>query len=402
MKPNRILLCAAIAALSACKIQIETPLEGGVTTTSKAIECAAGQVCSVDVSDIYFNETFIADPAEGWHFTGWKKREAGLFGGFTTPVTLNTSGFEGLEVWEDFLADPTIITYLEPVFTVDRRTDLIELADEDSQTIGGLDLEFDFFRNPAYECGLSGNYSFMVLNPANGNADDEAPLWVYLHGGGVGHFDDEGDYYGVNNQTAQTWNNEESFEKLHEVLTIRTLDNGRPIDNTLTRRIEEGYRMLVVSMCDHDLYSGLGTPYPNNPNPGAEVNGMQATMSAVDYVVANYPTTEVWAHGTSAGSTGAYNLAMSFAAEGIHLTGAVPDSAITTPNLITLDDAYSGQAGMRTPLLKSSVSTANLKTAPMSKRASTKVSMMCRCSLWAAETTPSATTAFPSFMKHWL
>ena len=43
---------------------------------------------------------------------------------------------------------------------------------------------------------------------------------------------------------------------------------------------------------------------------------MQATMSAVDYVVANYPTTEVWAHGTSAGSTGAYNLAMSFRGRG--------------------------------------------------------------------------------------
>jgi len=70
-------------------------------------------------------------------------------------------------------------------------------------------------------------------------------------------------------------------------------------------------------------------------------------MSAVDYVVANYPTSEVWAHGTSAGSTGTYNLAMSFAAEGIHLTGGVPDSAITTPNLLTLADAYSGQPGSR-------------------------------------------------------
>ena len=84
--------------------------------------------------------------------------------------------------------------------------------------------------------------------------------------------------------------------------------------------------MVVVSMCDHDQYSGLGTPYPNNPNPGAEVNGMQATKSAVEYTVANYPTTEVFAHGTSAGSVGAYNLAMSFAAQDIHFTGVVADS----------------------------------------------------------------------------
>jgi len=331
--------------VSACKIEIQAPNNGQVVTESGSITCAAGETCSLDIVDIYFNETFVADPAEGWHFAGWKKGDGWLCGGFTTPCTINTSGFEGLEVWEGFLADPTIITYLEPVFAVDRRTDLIELDAEDNQTIAGLDLDFDFFRNSAYECGLSGNYSFMVVNPADGSAADEAPLWVYLHGGGVGHFDDAGDYYAVRNQTEETWNNEESFEKLQEILTTRTEKNGQLISNTLTRRIEEGYRMLVVSMCDHDLYSGLGTPYPNNPNPNAEVNGMQATMSAVDYVVANYPTTQVWAHGTSAGSTGTYNLAMSFAAEGIHLTGGVPDSAITTPNLTTLADAYSGQPG---------------------------------------------------------
>jgi len=96
-------------------------------------------------------------------------------------------------------------------------------------------------------------------------------------------------------------------------------------------------------MCDHDFYSGLGTPYPNNPNPDAEVNGMQATMSAVEYTVANYPTTEVFAHGTSAGSVGVYNLAMSFAAQDIHLTGVVSDSVVS-PRAVDLFDAYPGQA----------------------------------------------------------
>jgi hypothetical protein len=96
-------------------------------------------------------------------------------------------------------------------------------------------------------------------------------------------------------------------------------------------------------MCDHDQYSGLGTPYPNHPNPDAEVNGMQATMSAVEYTVANYPTTEVFAHGTSAGSVGVYNLAMSFAAEAIYLTGVVADS-ILSPRAFDLFDVYPGQA----------------------------------------------------------
>ena len=342
MQTNRIILFAAIAALSACKIQIETPVEGGVTTTSTAIECAANQSCTVDVSDTFFDETFVAEPAPGWLFAGWKERDAGLCSGSTAPCTIDTTGWAGNPTLEGWLADPTLITYLEPGFAVDRTTSGINLAGQQSATRAGLDLDFDFYRNSSYECGLSGNYTFMVLNPANGSATDEAPLWVYLHGGGVGHFDDEGNYYAVLGQTANTWNEEETFQDLQQILEVRTLDGGQVINNTLTRRIQDGYRLLVVSMCDHDLYSGLGTPYPDNPNPGAKVNGMQATMSAVDYVVANYPTTQVWAHGTSAGSSGTYNLAMSFAAEGINLTGAVPDSLFPTPRAIPLTAAYGG------------------------------------------------------------
>ncbi len=342
MQTKHFLLCAAIAALSACKIQIETPVEGGVTTTSTAIECPSNQTCTVDVSDTFFNETFVADPADGWLFTGWKKRDAGLCGGNTTPCTIDTTSWGGNQTLEGWLADPTLITYLEPEFVVNRTTSGINLAGEQSVTRFGLGLDLNFYRNTAYQCGISGNYTFMVLNPANGGDDDEAPLWVYLHGGGVGHYDDQGNYYAVNNQTEDTWNHEESFQDLQTTLESRTVENGQIINNTLVRRIQDGYRLLVVSMCDHDLYSGLGTPYTDNPNPDAKVNGMQATMSAVEYVVANFPTTEVWAHGTSAGSTGVYNLAMSFAAEDIHLTGAVPDSIFPTPRAIPLTAAYVG------------------------------------------------------------
>ncbi|QFU76251.1 hypothetical protein EY643_11585 [Halioglobus maricola] len=345
MKVKAIALLTAVASLAACKIEIETPVEGGVTTSSNNIECHANQACTVDVSDLFFNETFVADPAPGWQFARWNKRHLGLCGGNSTPCTINTAGFEGNEDLEAALADPTSITYLKPEFAVPRTTSGIALADQATLSRAGMDFDMDFYRNSAYACGLSGNYTFMVFNPGNGSADDEAPLWVYLHGGGVGHFDEQGNYYGVLNQTVETWNNEESFGDLQEILSTRTSQNGQLINNTLIRRIQESYRLLVVSMCDHDLYSGLGTPYPNNPNPDAEVNGMQATMSAVDYTVANYPTTEVWAHGTSAGSTGVYNLTMSFAAENTYLTGTVPDSAIVTPNGDPLIEAYNGEPG---------------------------------------------------------
>ncbi|MCP4567714.1 MAG: hypothetical protein GY841_09055 [FCB group bacterium] len=97
-------------------------------------------------------------------------------------------------------------------------------------------------------------------------------------------------------------------------------------------------------MCDHDLYSGLGTPYPNNPN-GGEVNGLQATMAAIDFTVANYPTTHVFAHGTSAGSVGVFSVASSFATEGSPLTGIVADSYIITPRILPINEAYAGAPG---------------------------------------------------------
>lgn len=82
-------------------------------------------------------------------------------------------------------------------------------------------------------------------------------------------------------------------------------------------------------MCDHDQYLGMGTPYPNNPSdPDAEVNGLQASLAAIDYTAAKYPTTHVFVHGTSAGSLGAYAVGLSYAAEGVALTGVISDSVL--------------------------------------------------------------------------
>ena len=230
---------------------------------------------------------------------------------------------------------------------IPRDTTQIALTQESAANALGLTWELDFYRNTAYECGLSGNYTFLVMNPA-GDPDAEAPLWVYLHGGGVGYYDDTGTYVAVKNQTENTFNHEETFTDLFTDQVVRhsfNTNTNQPIDSTLKRRIEEGYRVLAVSMCDHDLYSGLGTPYPNNPNPDAEVNGLEATMAAIDYTAANYATTHVFAHGTSAGSIGAWSLASSYGFEGTPLTAVVADSWITTPRILTTADAFSGEPG---------------------------------------------------------
>jgi len=215
---------------------------------------------------------------------------------------------------------------------VERTTEKIVLVDECVMKSETDSWQLKFYRNRAYKCGLSGNYTFVIVEPRN-NPGGEAPLWVYYHGGGSGYFDREGEYITLKFQNKDTYNHEESFE------TLSKINSGNPVfkdgrfvggDNTLTRRVKEGYRLLVVGYGDHDTYSGTGNPYHNNPE-GGEVNGLQACMAAVEYTVANYPTTHVFAHGTSAGSAGVYALGFAFAREGINLTGVVMDSLIITP-----------------------------------------------------------------------
>ena len=222
-----------------------------------------------------------------------------------------------------------------------RDSDKVVLAHKETVSFVGSEWKLDFYRNLGYNAGLSGNCTFLVAEPLD-NPGAEAPLWVYLHGGGIGYFDEQGVYHATGNQTQDTWNHEETFEDLRKIGLRPIIDkNGQPIDNTVTRRIKEGYRLLVVSMSDHDLYLGLGTPYPNNPK-GGEVNGLQATMAAIDYTVANYPTTHVFAHGTSAGGLGVWGLAVGFAAEGKPLTGVVSDSGLSTPRSRLIFAAFSG------------------------------------------------------------
>lgn len=231
-------------------------------------------------------------------------------------------------------------TWLPPV----RDTSQIVLDYEETAGGFGVTWELDYYVNGAYGCGISGNYSFLVMNPAD-DPTAEAPLWVYMHGGGMGYYDDQQIYRTLVFQNENTWNHQETFSDLWdgEVRRRTVDDNNQPIDQTLARRIQEGYRLLVVSMCDHDLFSGVGTPYLNNPN-GGEVNGLEGTMAAVDYVVANYPTTHVFTHGTSAGASGVWALSFAYAAEGTPLTAGIADFIITE-RWLTTHAAVAGNPG---------------------------------------------------------
>ena len=102
--------------LSACKIQIEVPSSGAISTESGAISCPASSRCVVDVSDIYFNEVFHADAASGFEFLGWHPRHRSLCSGSAAPCPLSTQSFADNDGLMALLEDPDEVFYLDPVF----------------------------------------------------------------------------------------------------------------------------------------------------------------------------------------------------------------------------------------------------------------------------------------------
>ncbi len=192
-----------------------------------------------------------------------------------------------------------------------------QIAFVSTSTSGGW--KFDYYRNLAYPCSVSG-YQTFVIGTKVGSSDTAArPLWVRMHGGGVGFFDANGDP-----QPSAGNKREELPARLIDVVPDRALTG-------LVRNDAAGFRLVSVSMCNHDIYGGGDQEDPNNPNttPDGEprtVNGMFATKAAIAYAKAHYPTGKVFLHGGSAGSAGVYNVAWSMQAEGVPPAGAIADS----------------------------------------------------------------------------
>ena len=116
MRISRVLFVVlAIFLFTGCKIRIFVPEGGLVTTQSGAFSCQTGKICSIDVVDIFFDETFIATPSDGYVFKSWKKRDRGFCGGNSKPCHLFTSGFTGNDALMEFL-ETSEVFYLQPVF----------------------------------------------------------------------------------------------------------------------------------------------------------------------------------------------------------------------------------------------------------------------------------------------
>lgn len=113
-----LVIATAILALSGCKLEIRVPHGGKVVSSDGAYICHASSTCVIDVVDLFFDQTFIADPDPGFLFKEWKDSDDYLCPGETEPCHLSTAQFEGHDVLMAMLESDTTF-YLQPRFSLD-------------------------------------------------------------------------------------------------------------------------------------------------------------------------------------------------------------------------------------------------------------------------------------------
>ena len=202
-----------------------------------------------------------------------------------------------------------------------------QIALVSTSTVNGW--QFDYYRNSAYPCSISGFHTFTIATKVGSSASASAPLWVFLHGGGSGYFDTTG----TPQPDATQMTEEPAVNQRSNLLNAGLMAK--------VRADSAGYRLLAVSYCNRDGYAGTGQTDPNNPNLNTDgsakvTNGMQATKAAIAFTESTYPTSSYILHGASAGSVGAYYVAYAQQLSGNPPAGVVADASV---NNVEVDQA---------------------------------------------------------------
>lgn len=119
----------SLIVLASCRIVIVNPdpagsnggvAVGGVVKASKLNWTCPdyAKSCVFDVTDFYFDETFVAIPKDGYRFKHWKKGDRRFCGGSKKPCSITTTVFTGewIPVVQRFLDNPDETFWIEPVF----------------------------------------------------------------------------------------------------------------------------------------------------------------------------------------------------------------------------------------------------------------------------------------------
>ena len=206
-----------------------------------------------------------------------------------------------------------------------------------TKTVDGW--KYDQYRNTAYPCSISGYQTFVIGTKVGYSATATRPLWVKMRGGGAGWFDASG-----KPQPTAGNKSEESF-----ATSIGFDTPGLMAD---IKEQPEHFRILLVSMCSHDVYSGNNTPDPHNPNKTPDgklrpTTGLAATKAAIQFTTTKYPTNDYFLHGTSAGGAGTFSVAWALQQQGIAPTGIISDSGVINQDweLWVAEHGLPGSAG---------------------------------------------------------
>jgi hypothetical protein len=117
--------------------------------------------------------------------------------------------------------------------------DTSQISFVSTTTVNGW--KYDFYRNAAYPCSISGDQTFVVGTKVGSSPTATTPLWVWMHGGGVGWFDSTGTPQPDSKQMT-----EQGPSGLQGGITNAGLAAG-------IRSDPAGFRMLAVSYCNRDL-----------------------------------------------------------------------------------------------------------------------------------------------------
>src|SRR4051812_9540612 len=187
-----------------------------------------------------------------------------------------------------------------------------------SRTIDGW--QYDFYRNTAYPCSISGYQTFIIGRRVGSSTTVDHPLWVKMRGGGAGWFSADG-----KPQPSAAVKTEQDFDTLLHYDTDGLMAS--------VKAAPEKFRILIVSMCSHDIYGGMNTADPHNPNKTPDgkprpTTGLISTKAAIQYTTAKYRSSDFVLHGTSAGGAGSFNVAWSLQLQGMAPTAFISDSGV--------------------------------------------------------------------------
>ncbi|MBK6737768.1 MAG: hypothetical protein IPG64_07545 [Haliea sp.] len=312
-------ICIALLLLNACSHPIEIEGEGDVISASGDRNClledfqAGLENCSENYVVGAYDETYSAAARPGWFFDHWVTYcQNAAPPNYDCPFNIPEATVKGY--WGQTMPPLRAVFKAGVPLSTPAVTD--QIVKISSVTDEGY--AWDYYRNEAYPCASSGYQTFILGRKEGASSTATAPLLVKMHGGGVGFFDSAG----APRPNAQRMDEESRSELL-----------GHSRAGLMADVKGAGYRILVVSMCSHDLYAGFNNSDPNNPNttPGGAprpTTGLVATKSAIQFAQQTYPTDDTFLLGGSAGSAGTIHVAWAMQAQGIAPDGIIPDASV--------------------------------------------------------------------------